>query len=87
MQYQGSWQGCEADLRSRLYILQDVRQGVPAKAVALEDSVVKIDHEKCIEFGPECGMICIEKCPRDIFRSYLEGEDSVQQTAVAGGLI
>ena len=56
----------------------------PAKAVALEDNVVKIDHEKCIEFGTECGMICIEKCPRDIFRSYLGSEDSVQQTAVAG---
>lgn len=50
----------------------------PAQAVALDENVVKIDHEKCIAFGPECGMICIGKCPRDIFRSYLGCEDSVQ---------
>jgi electron transport complex protein RnfB len=51
----------------------------PAKAVALEDGIIKIDHQKCMEFGPECGEVCVEKCPRDIFRNYSGSERSVQQ--------
>jgi electron transport complex protein RnfB len=42
----------------------------PAKAVSLENNVVKIDHKACMAYGPECGEICVEKCPRDIFRYY-----------------
>lgn len=42
----------------------------PAKAVSLENNVVLIDQEKCMSYGPECGEICVEKCPRDIFRFY-----------------
>jgi len=42
----------------------------PATAVSLEDSVVQLDHQKCMDYGPECEEICVEKCPRDIFRHY-----------------
>jgi len=42
----------------------------PAKAVAVVDNVVSIDHKKCMEYGPECGEICVEKCPRHIFRRF-----------------
>jgi electron transport complex protein RnfB len=55
----------------------------PAKAVALEDGIIKIDHQQCMEFGPECGEVCVEKCPRGIFRKYSESERTVQQTASA----
>ncbi len=55
----------------------------PAEAVALEKNIVQIDHQKCLEFGPECNEICIEKCPRDIFRNYLGSADSAQQTTAA----
>lgn len=41
----------------------------PAKAVELKDGIVQIDHQKCLAFGTECGEICVEKCPRNIFRS------------------
>ena len=42
----------------------------PAKAVTLEKNVIVIDHNKCIEYGPDCEEICVEKCPRNIFRHY-----------------
>ena len=42
----------------------------PAKAVSMEDNVIKIDYKKCMDFGLECGEICVEKCPRDIFRYF-----------------
>lgn len=42
----------------------------PAKAVSLEDNVVVIDHEACVAYGPQCGEVCVEKCPRKIFRHY-----------------
>ncbi len=41
----------------------------PADAVTLE-GVVKIDHPKCIAYGPSCEEICVTKCPRDIFKYY-----------------
>ena len=53
----------------------------PAKAVSLENNIVQIDYEKCIEYGPECGEVCVEKCPRDIFRHYRAGEDKKIQAA------
>jgi electron transport complex protein RnfB len=40
----------------------------PAKAVSMEGNLVVIDQKKCIEYGPECEEICVEKCPRNIFR-------------------
>lgn len=42
----------------------------PAKAVSMEDNVIKIDYEKCVAHGSQCAEVCIEKCPRHIFRSY-----------------
>ena len=42
----------------------------PAKAVTMEDDIIKIDHAVCMEYGAECAEICVEKCPRDIFRLY-----------------
>jgi len=48
----------------------------PAKAVSLENNVVVIDHDKCLAYGPECGEICVEKCPRHIFRFYRPEEKS-----------
>jgi len=57
----------------------------PAKAVSLENNVVVIDHNKCIEYGPECEEVCVEKCPRDIVRYYRpteKGEEEVQAAAV-----
>jgi len=51
----------------------------PAKAVTFENGIVKIDHQKCMAFGAECGEICVEKCPRGIFRHFSGGERAVQQ--------
>jgi electron transport complex protein RnfB len=42
----------------------------PAEAVTYADGLIKIDHKKCQEYGPECGEVCVEKCPRHIFRKY-----------------
>jgi len=42
----------------------------PAKAVTMEDNIIKIDYKKCREYGPECGEICVEKCPTKIFRYF-----------------
>ncbi len=42
----------------------------PAEAVTYADGLIKIDHQKCIAFGPGCQEICVEKCPRKIMRKY-----------------
>jgi len=42
----------------------------PAKAVSMQDNMVAIDHKACIAFGPDCKEVCVEKCPRKIFRYY-----------------
>lgn len=42
----------------------------PAKAVTLEEGIIKIDHKKCLDFGPECNEVCVEKCPQEIFKYY-----------------
>ena len=56
----------------------------PAEAVSLEDNRVVIDHAKCMAYGPECGEICVEKCPRNIFRIYdLENEKKERPEAAA----
>ena len=55
----------------------------PADAVSYEDSKVKIDHKACIEYGPSCEEACIEKCPRDIFRSY-EGPQVIARDTESG---
>jgi len=55
----------------------------PAKAVALDNGIIKIDHQKCMAFGPECQEICVEKCPRGIFRNFTGEESAVQHTTRA----
>jgi len=42
----------------------------PAEAVTYAGGLIKIDHKKCLEYGPGCGEVCVEKCPRHIFRKY-----------------
>ncbi len=42
----------------------------PAEAVSYEGGLIQVDHEKCIEYGDSCQMICTSKCPRKIFRKY-----------------
>jgi len=56
----------------------------PAKAVSLEDGLIKIDHEKCVAYGPECETVCVEKCPRNIMRAFTPGnQQSARQSAAA----
>jgi electron transport complex protein RnfB len=42
----------------------------PAEAVSYEGGLIIVDHAKCIEYGDTCNMVCVEKCPRKIFRKY-----------------
>jgi len=42
----------------------------PAEAVRIEKNVVKIDYEKCLNYGAKCDEICVEKCPRNILRPF-----------------
>lgn len=51
----------------------------PAEAVSLENGLIQIDQEKCLAYGPECQEVCVEKCPRDIFRKY-EGRQVLKRT-------
>lgn len=51
----------------------------PADVVSIEHGLVKIDHKKCIDYGPSCEEICVEKCPRDIMRRY-DGRQFVSRT-------
>jgi electron transport complex protein RnfB len=51
----------------------------PAEAVTLEDNIVRIDHQKCMDYGPECGEVCVEKCPRNIFRHFRPAEIAEQK--------
>lgn len=55
----------------------------PAKAVRMEDNVVVIDQKACIAFGPECKEVCVEKCPRKIFRTYQPAANEAQVAAAA----
>lgn len=34
----------------------------PAEAVALVDGVIRIDHPRCLEYGPQCGEACVKAC-------------------------
>ncbi|MGL4722672.1 MAG: RnfABCDGE type electron transport complex subunit B [Desulfovibrionaceae bacterium] len=49
----------------------------PADAVAFDAlGRIRIDHKKCLEYGPSCNEVCVDVCPRYILRSA-----SVQFTA------
>jgi electron transport complex protein RnfB len=51
----------------------------PAEAVSSVNGLIQIDQEKCLAYGPECHEICVEKCPRNIFRRY-EGRKVLKRT-------
>jgi electron transport complex protein RnfB len=51
----------------------------PAEAVALVNGLIQIDQPKCLAYGPECHEVCVEKCPRAIFRRY-EGRQVLKRT-------
>jgi electron transport complex protein RnfB len=55
----------------------------PAKAVKMEDDVVSIDHKVCMDFGPECKEICVEKCPRGIFRYFQPSSRASTKEAIS----
>ncbi|HBH29221.1 MAG: Fe-S cluster domain-containing protein [Desulfofustis sp. PB-SRB1] len=55
----------------------------PAQAVRYENNRVHIDHQACIAYGPSCEEICVEKCPRDIFRHFT-GPVTLSRSAEAG---
>lgn len=40
----------------------------PAGAIRMEDERIYINHKVCLEYGPSCGEVCVDKCPRDILR-------------------
>ncbi|MBU0680605.1 MAG: Fe-S cluster domain-containing protein [Proteobacteria bacterium] len=51
----------------------------PAEAVSAVNGLIQIDQVKCLAYGPECHEICVEKCPRNIFRRY-EGRKVLKRT-------
>lgn len=53
----------------------------PAEAVRMEDNIVVIDHKKCMEYESGCGEICVEKCPRHIFRKRTAQKEQGQVAA------
>lgn len=53
----------------------------PAKAVSMEEGIIKIDHKKCMEFGPDCKEVCVEKCPRKIFREFGPKQEALTKIA------
>lgn len=42
----------------------------PAEAVSLDGNLIRVDHGKCAAYGVDCKEICVEKCPRNIFRPF-----------------
>ncbi len=48
----------------------------PAKAVMFSDGVIRIDHQKCLEYGDACNEACVSACSkRKIFKSlWYEGK-------------
>ncbi len=39
----------------------------PAEAVRMEDGIIHINQTQCLSYGAECGMACVDSCPRHIF--------------------
>ena len=52
----------------------------PAKAVGQD---LAIDHNACVAYGEACHEVCVEKCPRKIFRHYRPEETQQVKTAAA----
>lgn len=42
----------------------------PAEAVSYSDGLIRVDQQKCLEYGAECQEVCVEKCPRGIMRRF-----------------
>ena len=65
----------------------------PADAISLEGTLIEIDHEKCIAYGPDCNHVCIESCPREIIFPYLHNQNAPliekkeEAEAVTGSLV
>jgi electron transport complex protein RnfB len=55
----------------------------PAEAVTMEDNIIRIDYNKCVEYGPDCGEICVEKCPTSIFRYFSPSGKKFQKESAA----
>jgi electron transport complex protein RnfB len=36
----------------------------PAHAISEVDGVVTIDHEKCMDYGPDCDEVCVSACKK-----------------------
>jgi len=56
----------------------------PAGAIAVDNDVLVIDHGKCAEYGPGCGEVCAEKCPRKILRRYASSSATESLVKAAG---
>ena len=35
----------------------------PAQAMSFDGASIRIDHEKCLAYGPECREVCVDVCP------------------------
>jgi Na+-translocating ferredoxin:NAD+ oxidoreductase subunit B len=35
----------------------------PAQAIEWDGATIRIDHEKCLAYGPDCHEICVDVCP------------------------
>jgi electron transport complex protein RnfB len=55
----------------------------PAQAVSFNDNGVSIDHARCMAYGPECKEVCVEKCPRNIFRLFHSGVKKAEENKKA----
>ena len=40
----------------------------PANAISMQDNRIVIDHQACLDYGPECEEACVAACPRHILR-------------------
>lgn len=40
----------------------------PAEAISVVDGHVHVDQQRCLGYGEECGMACVEACDRKILR-------------------
>jgi electron transport complex protein RnfB len=38
----------------------------PAEAITWDGTTIRIDHEKCLAYGPSCNEACVDICPSNI---------------------
>ena len=51
----------------------------PAEAITWDGTTIKIDHDVCLAYGPECGEVCVDICPSTILHHI--GERPVPEPA------